>query len=222
MSWSTHKLEGVLLDPTAFTCATFGPMTRIQQNDIPTENGEISMAFLREVGIPQKSDQLLLLRSITFDVATSPLSTVETVFKNFGLSPVKEISDNLCLNLIPNTDSRKKVSVIYIDVRDDGKIKRFTYSPNPSNNNEKQDMFVNSTISQYIYTLAFSLAYWRSFPSNEEFDANGEDFAETVCDIFFRVIHALDEKAIPASEKEWGHKSQNSTYWTEFFEYFSI
>ena len=83
-------------------------------------------------------------------------------------------------------------------------------------------MFINSSISQYVYTLAFSLTYWKNFPSNEDFDRNGAKFTEAVYDTFFTVIHSLDERAIPASEEEWGHKSHNSTYWTEFFEYFTV
>jgi len=221
MNWFVKKFESIIQNPTAFVYANLGQMVPILQDDIQTEEGEISMKFLREVGIPQKPDPLLLLRGITFEATTSPLSTVDIVFRSFGLPPVKEISDNLCLNLIPNTNRWDKVSVIYIDVRDNGKIKRFTYLPQVSTD-DKKIMFVNSSISQYIYTLAFSLTYWKNFPTNEDFDRNEEYFTETVYDVFFSTIHTLDSNAIPASEEEWGHKSQNSTYWTEFFEYFTV
>jgi hypothetical protein len=221
MTWTPKYCEDVLADPDRFIIGTFGELVTIQQDDILADKGIISFDYMRNVGFPKEVDNRMKLRGITFNTIKSPLPNIKSILEQYSLPQNQEMAENLCLNIISNSGGREAVAITYIDIYDQGTVKIWCFYLEriPI---ETNIIFANSSVRQFMSSLAFTLIHWKNMPTDDEFNANGLEFYEMVNDKYFKVIHELDSRAIPPSEKEWNHKSQTASYWTSFYEYLTL
>lgn len=201
--------DDILRDPDSLVRKTFPDLMLIDQKDIPTPNGTISMEFIRRVGIPVK----FLDERLNFNTLDSTLISVGQVLKTNGILYPKEFGNNRCLKF--NTSDRSipplEYCYTYIDIPDHGAVKLFAVKPGK----EPVTTFINSSIRQHILSLALYTNLSSNYPCIDD-HIEGE-YYDRLNSRFLKTLHEIDKKAIPGTEEEWENSSKE-TWWSMMYE----
>lgn len=198
--------------PYAVIHEVFGDMRTIDQNDIKSTNGTIiDMNFFRETGLPACQNWVMKDWNIEFNCVCESIPSAVAAFSNHSIDLLSLPIDNnilkylnhcLCLDLFFCTPEKDSFDITCLDLSDLGAITS-VYSSlqknGSSNNTESNVLFINSSIEQFIKTLALYTVHHdrpADMSYNESVKAN---------EMFGEYVKRIDKRAMnDKTETFWG------------------
>jgi hypothetical protein len=194
----------------------FGEMRIVKQNDVTRNNGDIiDMSFFRMIGLPLHQNWVMKDWNIEFNCVHESISDVSDVFRQHSIDLLKQPFDKnileylkhcLCLDFTFCDSEKNSYDLTCLDLDDQGAITSVYLSSleiDHSNYTPPNILFINSSIEQFIKTLALYTIH-HDRPTNDNYDENIK-----ANKIFETYIKKIDHRAI---------QENSETFWSRALE----
>jgi hypothetical protein len=193
-----------------------GEMRRVNQNDVMQNNGDIiDMSFLRMIGLPLNQNWVMKNWNIEFNCVHESISDVIGAFQKYSIDLFKQPFDKnileylnhcLCLDFTFCNSEKDSYDLTCLDLNAQGAITSvylYSLEVDHSNYTSPNILFINSSIEQFIKTLALYTIH-HDRPTNDNYDENIK-----ANKMFETYIKKIDHRAI---------QENSETFWSRALE----